>query len=99
MLKIFWEFNDLHLTFHLGDDKIWRQQDYSDYTSHNLAQINQIFDVCRSQGKLVKHPLINEVLKHQDIKYWFFGYRYSKTWRGQLKAKLRGILQELADRL
>jgi hypothetical protein len=33
------EFRNKHLTFHLGDDKIWNQKLFSDYRDHNYVQL------------------------------------------------------------
>lgn len=33
--KQFKEFKELHLTFHVGNDQIWKREDYADYVEHN----------------------------------------------------------------
>lgn len=38
----FKRFKNLHLTFHLGNDQIWRSDRYDDYAQRNLAEFEQI---------------------------------------------------------
>ena len=38
----FKRFKNLHLTFHLGNDQIWRSGKYDDYAERNLAEFEQI---------------------------------------------------------
>jgi hypothetical protein len=38
----FAEFQDKHLTFHIGKYKIWKNEDYLDYVNHNKKEILQI---------------------------------------------------------
>lgn len=38
----FKRFKNLHLTFHLGNDKVWRSDEYDDYARWNLAEFEQI---------------------------------------------------------
>ncbi len=35
-------FKNLHLTFHLGDDRSWDQSLYSDYTQHNQQELLKV---------------------------------------------------------
>jgi hypothetical protein len=35
-------FTDLHLTFHIGNDKIWQQAEFSGYTRHNQVECKKI---------------------------------------------------------
>ena len=38
----FKRFKNLHLTFHLGNDQVWRSDKYDDYAARNLAEFEQI---------------------------------------------------------
>jgi hypothetical protein len=58
----FKEFRDLHLTFHLGNDKIWKSNRFADYFSHNenaLKKVLQHYNVlqdprdCPIVGQLI----------------------------------------------
>jgi len=42
--KKFSEFRDFHLTFHVGDDKIWKNQEYNDYQIHNVKQVRALLE-------------------------------------------------------
>jgi hypothetical protein len=37
-------FKDLHLTFHIGNDKVWQQAEFSGYTRHNQLECRKILD-------------------------------------------------------
>lgn len=37
-------FKDVHLTFHLGNDKSWRSDIYDDLRSHNISELDKIID-------------------------------------------------------
>ena len=41
-------FKDLHLTFHLGNDKMWRQAEFSDYTRHNQQECKKVLNHCEA---------------------------------------------------
>jgi hypothetical protein len=38
----FKRFKNLHLTFHLGNDQVWRSDKYDDYASRNLVEFERI---------------------------------------------------------
>jgi hypothetical protein len=38
----FHEFKEEYLTFHIGDDQIWKQREYADYSAHNTEQLMRI---------------------------------------------------------
>ncbi|MDY0296437.1 MAG: hypothetical protein RB296_03880 [Acidobacteriota bacterium] len=40
----FAEFRDYHLTFHLGDDQTWRNEEYADYQQYNHEEFLRIFN-------------------------------------------------------
>ena len=42
--KNFQELTDLHLTFHLGNDKVWKDQRHVDYENHNRIQAANVLD-------------------------------------------------------
>ncbi len=45
--KRFFEFRDLHLTFHIGNDPGWDAQQYSDYARFNTGQLRYVLDRIR----------------------------------------------------
>jgi hypothetical protein len=38
----FHHFKELHLTFYIGDDRIWDDDKYADYSKHNLNSARQV---------------------------------------------------------
>lgn len=44
LAKRFKIFEDLHLTFHIGDEKSWQAPQYGDYLAHNRSQCKKILD-------------------------------------------------------
>src|SRR5208283_259560 len=39
----FTEFKDKHLTFHIGDDKSWKQELFSDFAAHNIEETYKVY--------------------------------------------------------
>ncbi len=37
-------FGDLHATFHVGDDRAWRSDEFSDYAEHNRSQCQAVLE-------------------------------------------------------
>jgi len=76
-------FADLHLTFHLGDDRSWKVSDFYDYDLHNERQLHTILKNFESQGWLDQRDLLKKFLsetsREQDTdhikpakrKWWF----------------------------
>jgi len=54
----FKEFTDLHLTFHLGDERIWRTDQYQDYARHNWQEFCQILHQYQTMSPAFQHPFI-----------------------------------------
>jgi Sulfotransferase family len=49
----FKEFKDLHLTFHIGNDRIWKREEYADYASHNRREaIKVLAQLERREGAI-----------------------------------------------
>jgi len=42
-------FTDLHLTFHIGNEKSWKSDAYSDYLSHNRDECRKILEAFESE--------------------------------------------------
>lgn len=53
----FHEFADLHMTFHIGDDRVWRAEEFSDYDKHNDHQLEEVWARFESQGLIPNHTL------------------------------------------
>ena len=53
-------FRDMHLTFHLGNNKIWRN--YQEYQNHNRDELANILDILKTDG-VYKHDssLLNDM--------------------------------------
>ena len=64
-------FKDLHLTFHLGDDRTWVKGDSDCFTLHNLKDTTAIFRHYKKLNQLSNHPFVlNFSDKIQDENYW-----------------------------
>ena len=57
-------FKDLHLTFHLGDNRNWKVTGYNDYNNHNMKELNRLLLKYKSIGLLKSKPLVHKFL-HQ----------------------------------
>ncbi len=92
----FQEFRDLHLTFHLGDDRTWRNPKLEDYTAHNLHQAIAILQHYQQTQTLKPHPLIQRLTDHPHLDYWL-GREVATAsgWRRSLKQSLKQSLRKL----
>jgi len=55
-------FDNLHLTFHIGDDRSWKNHKFYDYDRHNEKQLyNTLLHF--SKNKKLTHPMLEEYLK------------------------------------
>lgn len=66
----FQEFRHLHLTFHLGDDRTWRNPQLEDYTAHNLREAIAILHHYQQSQTLKPHPLIQRLVDQPNLDYW-----------------------------
>lgn len=58
-------FKDLHLTFHIGNDRIWRRPKLNDYRAHNRRELSQILEGWHSLGIATNNADIQRV--HQRV--------------------------------
>ncbi|MEM1368220.1 MAG: hypothetical protein AAGG02_09415 [Cyanobacteria bacterium P01_H01_bin.15] len=86
----FAEFKNLHLTFHLGDDRAWRQDRYRDYTEYNLTNTLAIVEHYKARNELPQHPLIERLIQNPDPEFWL-GTTESKTFKEKILEKLQQL--------
>ena len=55
-------FEDLHLTFHLGDDRSWKVPQFSDYDEHNQKELLRILEGLKQSGRFQGRPLLQKFL-------------------------------------
>jgi hypothetical protein len=55
----FKHFKNLHLTFHIGDDRIWDDEKWADYSAHNLHVLRRLLYQYGQLGKLPRNPMID----------------------------------------
>ncbi|MBW1914112.1 MAG: hypothetical protein JRI86_04160 [Deltaproteobacteria bacterium] len=60
-------FKDLHLTFHLGNDKQWKNPQFIDYTEYNAKELKQVLFYFQMEGMLKNQPLANRYLKQFEM--------------------------------
>lgn len=53
----FREYRNLHLTFHLGDNRSWRNPQLMDYTRYNQEIYFRIFPELAGKSKRLRHPV------------------------------------------
>ena len=58
----FSEFKNLHLTFHLGNDRIWKDSKFTDYNLHNAKVLNDVIRGYLHNRSFAEHPTINKYL-------------------------------------
>ncbi len=57
-------FKDLHLRFHLGDDRRWKVPDYADYDKHNENELHKILSDFKQKGLFSNKPMVESFLHH-----------------------------------
>jgi hypothetical protein len=66
LAKKFHIFSDFHLTFHIGNQKIWRDSSFRDYTIHNRREGKQILDYFDQ----TKGPLARDTIPGSFYRTW-----------------------------
>ena len=74
-------FEDLHLTFHIGDAMVWRTREREDYDAHNNTQLRQAIRHFKALGQLVDLPLMQTFEADAERKHRFYmrGQRDEKS--------------------
>jgi hypothetical protein len=55
---------DLHMTFHIGDDRPWKDDRFKVFTRFNQAEIRSILLRLHAAGRLVDHPEIQKLVEN-----------------------------------
>jgi hypothetical protein len=63
----FREYEDQHLTFHLGDDRTWELPDQDDSRAFNWAELVKVVDTIRARGELPDHPAVTSFLERRGL--------------------------------
>ncbi|WPP52617.1 hypothetical protein [Catalinimonas niigatensis] len=81
-------YRDEHLTFHLGDDRVWRSASYNEYARHNGTQVAEIIDefICLNLDKNIKKEMVR--LKANIL-------NELGTKKNNLRSKLTGCIKKL----
>ncbi len=58
----FEEFKDLHLTFHLGDDRVWRSDENKDYWHHNRNELKKVVKYYQESQQLPAHLWVDKIM-------------------------------------
>jgi hypothetical protein len=56
-------FEDLHLSFHIGDERIWTRPLNQDYAKHNEHELHRILLQYKARGLLQRNPLVGGFLQ------------------------------------
>lgn len=59
----FEHFRDLHLTFHIGDDRVWDDEKFADYTAHNERTLWRIARENRARAAKIDNRLLARWVK------------------------------------
>ncbi len=82
-------FRDLHLTFHLGDDRAWSRNEHSEYNEHNYAELGGILRRLQGKGLLDSKPELRSIASQHRS--------YEQPWR-QALGRLRSTTRRLTGR-
>ena len=58
--KNFKLFKNLHLTFHIGNDKAWNNSLFNDYFEHNKKVLGEVLSLFAQEKRLAGRPLVNK---------------------------------------
>jgi hypothetical protein len=61
----FQEFGDLHLTFHLGDERRWAEHDQEDIAAFNWSELVSVVRTLRERGTMSDHASITAFLERR----------------------------------
>jgi len=59
----FEEFKDLHLTFHIGSDRVHRSPELADYFAHNESQLRKIIKYLNVIENALDHPYVQRLIR------------------------------------
>jgi len=89
----YYEFKDLHATFHIGDTRVWRTERYLDYSAHNKRIFLKACEHYDKQNRLAAFPDLmhryQQALKH-DIPSIFFALQKEREERRKAQAIAKG---------
>ena len=67
LAKRFKVFKDLHMTFHIGDERVWENDDFSDYAAHNKAECrNTLVGFDKKYGPFDRKGLLGRFFSKLD---------------------------------
>jgi hypothetical protein len=61
----FHEYGDLHLTFHLGDERRWTDPDQQDIAAFNWSELVAVVRTLRERGTMSNHPSVTGFLERR----------------------------------
>lgn len=64
----FEEFRDLHLTFHIGEQRVWREDKFQDYNSHNRCEWDAILKYFQMRSPHTRSELIDKMARSDEEK-------------------------------
>jgi hypothetical protein len=59
----FEHFKNLRLTFHIGDDRVWDDEKYADYTAHNRRVLQRVVPQFKRRARKIDNPLVTRLVK------------------------------------
>lgn len=62
--KKFKVFEDLHVSFHIGDERRWTKPAHQDYAKHNEKELHKILLKNKASGLFADKPLVEGFLRH-----------------------------------
>lgn len=63
----FKEFTDLHLTFHIGDDKLWKSSEFQDYWQHNSSELRLLWSLYQNRQPSCRHDFIDQLARRFQL--------------------------------
>lgn len=64
----FQEFRDLHLTFHIGEQRNWKQNSFQGFHLHNEVEWKKLLEYFRKRSPHIKHEMIDRMTRSDKEK-------------------------------
>lgn len=96
--KRFREFKDRHLTFHIGNDKVWKSDEHRDYVLHNKGEAEKVlFELETGYGPFDEESPVFPYISGFDIER--AGKRGVGTSEGSFLSRFGGSIKKAKQRL
>ena len=88
----FKEISDLHLTFHIGDNRGWKRPEFSDYDQHNEKILVEILQNYRDNKNFSKNSIIRNQIKRLGMIVESENTNNRRSTKYSIRSLLQGLI-------